>query len=113
MSHHSNEGPLSPEDEALFKQCRAGEFTPTPPLDALDDLREAIRKQTKALNLGATREYPRGKLVDHDEGGIKISMGTYKNTVVVNFGTPVRSIGLSRVEALEFARIIMNHAETL
>jgi len=111
MSHHSEECPLSPEDEAVFKEAWAN--VPNHPSAVFGKLHQVLSEEAKALNLGATGEYPRGKLASHDKGGIKMSLGTYKNTVLINFGTPVSAVGFSKLEAYELAHAIMSNADRL
>lgn len=66
----------------------------------LDDL-------TKQLELGATGQYPEGKLTEADEGEIKIAIGVHEGKVVIHFGgKPVKWIGLSAQQAREMAESI-------
>ncbi len=46
------------------------------------------------MTIGKANDYPRGKLNDSDEGGLKIAIGVQDKTVIVAFGTPTASIGL-------------------
>lgn len=41
------------------------------------------------LGLGATGEFPEGKLTEVDEGELKFAVGYMKGKVVIDFGTPV------------------------
>lgn len=43
---------------------------------------------------GPTGEHPRGKLVPDDEGELNITIGEYQDAVVINFGVPVRWVGM-------------------
>jgi hypothetical protein len=60
---------------------------------------------------GATGKFPEGKLSEHDEGALRFGVAVYKGTVVLDFGTPVASLGLSPVLARELARSLMEHAD--
>lgn len=55
-------------------------------------------------------QYPRGKLNADDEGALNIAIGERDNTVIINFGKKVAWIGMSRPEAIEFAKTIMKRA---
>lgn len=54
-------------------------------------------------------KYPRGKLNSEDEGTLDIRMAMKDGTFIVHFGKPVVWIGMSKEEAYNFARIIMQH----
>jgi hypothetical protein len=60
--------------------------------------------------LGPTREFPTGKLNPHDEGALNIGIGMEGDTLIIDFGTRVAWIGMSREQAIEFARRIMRKA---
>lgn len=66
-------------------------------------------------NLGATGEFPQGKICKDDEGEIRLAVGAVKDkgVVAIDFGTPVKWLALPKKEALEFAEIIKNNAEKL
>lgn len=55
-------------------------------------------------------QYPRGKLNADDEGAIQIAISELDNTVIMDFGKNVTWIGMSKPEALEFAKTIMKLA---
>jgi hypothetical protein len=86
MSHHSMN--LSDEMKELFK---------------LDDI------------LGATGNFPRGKIDRLDEGQIKFAIAAdhKTNTVLINFGKKVIWIGMTADEALEVAESLVNKAMEL
>lgn len=63
--------------------------------------------------LGKTGEHPRGRLTPTDEGGIKIAVGSKNGAVVIDFGTPVKWIGFSPVEARQLAESLVKHADHL
>jgi hypothetical protein len=60
--------------------------------------------------LGATGEFPRGKLNADDEGAIRLGVTHSQGNVVIEFGTPVKWIGLPPEQAMDLARAIMQHA---
>lgn len=91
MSHHANQGP-PPEFPEL--------------LNHLDKMHE-LRKQ-----LGATGQFPEGKLTPQDEGEIKIAIYHQPGKVVIDFGDkPIKWIGFSPVQARQIAMMLMEHAD--
>jgi hypothetical protein len=56
--------------------------------------------------LGATGEFPQGKLDPSDEGEIKIAIGATDGKVVINFGTQVTWIGFDPQQARQLAESI-------
>ena len=53
-------------------------------------------------------KYPEGKLTPDNEGVLMIKMGLTKDgTFILDFGKPVPWIGMSREQAIVFARDIM------
>jgi len=63
--------------------------------------------------LGATGDYPRGKLNAADEGGLNIGIATVAGALIINFGKPVKWIGLDKATALQLADKIKRRAEEL
>lgn len=68
-----------------------------------------------AGKFGATGEFPRGKLNEHDEGQIQMgfAMDPVKKVLIFNFGTPVAWFAMPKKEALELAEIIKKRAEEI
>lgn len=62
-------------------------------------------------DLGATGEYPHGKLNVHDQGELKAAIGiTRKGMVCIDFGKPVAWLAMTPDEADEIARMIVEKA---
>lgn len=96
--HHGNDNKAIRE----FMQ-RADEFA-----DAQEkacELREEMRK-----SLGATGRHPQGRLVQDDEGEIRLAVGHANGKVVVEFGKPIAWIGFTPEQALDLAQSIRAHA---
>lgn len=55
-------------------------------------------------------QYPRGKLNADDEGAIEVAITERDNTVIIRFGKEITWIGMSRPQAIEFAKTIMKRA---
>src|SRR5690242_6907726 len=61
--------------------------------------------------LGATGQFPRGKLTQDDEGEIAIGIGAAPDgTVVIDFGNPTAWIGFTKEQAKEIAGTLLKHA---
>lgn len=97
MSHHSIE-------ESLVSLASSG-------LDQKRKMIEELQKEQLKETLGPTKDFPHGKLVPHDEGGLIFGVTVFNGRVVFDFGTPVRSIGFTREGALELAELIKRRAE--
>ena len=62
--------------------------------------------------VGATGEFPQGKIHPDDEGEIQLAVAWVpdKGVVVVDFGTPVTWLALPPDQALGLADLIRRHA---
>lgn len=56
---------------------------------------------------------PEEKLTPNDEGEIKMQISAYKGKVIVNFGAPVASIGMTVKQARYLANALWNQAHRL
>lgn len=63
--------------------------------------------------LGATNSFPRGKLNQHDEGGLRIAVGMKDKTIVIDFGKEVAWLGLDKDTALALADSLINWAQKI
>lgn len=61
-------------------------------------------------DLGATGDFPRGKLNADDEGGLQIAIGHKDGTVTIDFGKEVAWVGFSPQDAANLAAILIQHA---
>lgn len=64
----------------------------------------------KTFKLGATGEFPKGKIHESDEGETRIAVGHREGNVILDFGTPTTWLGFPPETALELARAIQQHA---
>jgi len=67
-------------------------------------------KTDSSIKLGATGEFPDGKLNEADEGAAIMAIGHLKGRVIVDFGQPVAWLGLSPQEAVTMAQYLINQA---
>lgn len=66
---------------------------------------------SEVKELGATGEFPDGKINENDEGELKMAVGHKGELVFIDFGKPVKWIGMNPSEALQLAKMITEHAE--
>lgn len=63
--------------------------------------------------LGATGNFPQGKLTPTDEGEIKLAVGIKDKKVILDFGTSVTWIGFSAEQALDLANSLIERAASI
>lgn len=99
MSHHSSDKPLA----------FIGELT-----GETSNLKRKLMNTAAELHLqetlGPTKDYPHGRIVPHDEGGLMFGVTVFNGRVIFDFGKPIRSIGFTREGALELAELIRQRA---
>ncbi len=62
--------------------------------------------------LGATGEFPDGKANQHNEGALLMAFShDEKHNVGVDFGKPVAWLMLPRIQAMQFAAALLEHAK--
>lgn len=61
----------------------------------------------KTPRLGATGEFPQGKLVPEDEGELQLAIAEVEGRVVINFGKPISWIGMRPEEARMLANMLL------
>ena len=57
--------------------------------------------------LGATGEFPRGKLNPDDEGEIRLAITHRRNDIIIDFGKPVHWIGFPFQDAEKFVNLLI------
>jgi len=62
------------------------------------------------LKIGATGEFPDGKLTPQDEGAIQVAVISEKGAVRINFGKPITWLGMPAKDAIGFASLVIKHA---
>lgn len=64
------------------------------------------------MKAGPTNDYPQGKLNADDQGGLNVAIADDgRNNIIINFGKDVSWIAMSKVQAIEFANLIIDKAE--
>lgn len=96
---------LTLDDRAI---CFTGKF-PTS-----EEMLGFVSWQNKGVSgepmLGATGEFPQGKMSPDDEGELALGVTHDQDTVQIRFGKEVAWLGLDRATALNFAQLIARHA---
>ena len=59
------------------------------------------------------QKFPHGKLNEHDEGAVNMSITTDNGCVIVAFEEPTAWFGMPRTMALQFADAVRKHALSL
>jgi hypothetical protein len=60
------------------------------------------------MKLGGTGDFPRGKLNDADEGGLRMAVYVKDRTVMVDFGKKVAWLGLDADTAEKLANSLLD-----
>jgi hypothetical protein len=63
--------------------------------------------------LGATGNFPDGKLNPEDEGELRAAVGIGEGHVIVNFGKAIGWLALNPEEAIAFAELLIKKANTI
>lgn len=104
---HHQDKPLDPEVVEMLRS-QLGE-----PKSVKEIVDERLAEQAHQMKLGATGQFPGGKLTPDDEGQIQFAVGELEGKVVINFGKPVVSIGMSPIEARQLAKSLHAHAREI
>ncbi len=64
-------------------------------------------------DLGATKQFPDGKLTMHDEGEIKFAVTSIDNKVIIEFGQPVHWLGMTGNQAIDLGRLLLKRGRKL
>jgi hypothetical protein len=60
--------------------------------------------------IGATGDFPAGKIRDDDEGGLVAAVSTDANgNVIVDFGKPVTWVAMPKADAVKLAILLLHH----
>jgi hypothetical protein len=104
MSHHGS----SPFDgDGPFQNEAQEELRRLMKLDRSNLTRELL--DTTGF-IGATGQFPEGKLTKTDEGAIHFAIGSKGDKVILDFGKPVHWVGMSAQQAADLASSLMKAA---
>lgn len=57
--------------------------------------------------------YPRGKFCEDDEGELTMGIGIQDKTIIIDFGKPVKWLGLAKQDAVNLANSLLEKANQL
>ena len=101
MAHHSSDGPLgpgaTPEQIKQFEKFRKV-------------MEPAALEEAGREMLGPTGRFPEGKLAPQDEGELRYRVGGKDGKVIIDYGSPVHSVGLTKAQACELGRLLITRA---
>ena len=69
-----------------------------------------LKKMIESTPIGATGNYPKGKLTKADEGEIQFMVGAKNDKVVLQFGTPVAWMGMTPEHAIDLGELLIQKA---
>lgn len=78
----------------------------------MEDKLEGTLAEIRA-EMGATGNFPDGKLGARDEGELKFAVARYQDQVLIVFGTPVEWLGLPREVAMQLSDLIIRKAQEI
>lgn len=109
--------PSTPEDFELLAAAKVlteyrGEgHVPLDFATLLMRLREAVKaKEALGPMVGATGEFPDGKVGPNDEGQLQVAIAAVNGAVRVEFGKPVAFLQMYAGEARTFAGVLLSQA---
>jgi hypothetical protein len=77
------------------------------------EIQKLMQEMAEREHFGATGKYPGGKLTSHDEGELAFGVTAYHGKVIVSFGKPVASLGMSPDEARRLALALRKRANEI
>ena len=103
MSHHGNDMPNFLQEYGKMFKNKNPNF-----------LADALLQVNKEEKLGATNEFPAGKLDENDEGGIKFGCAIHEGKLILNFGEkPIKWIGFKKEEAKDLGEYLIQKASEI
>lgn len=82
------------------------------PAPGLLDLVRQIQKE-QGNPVGATGQFPQGKMHDSDEGELRLAVTTTDGKVVMDFGKQVVWIGFDGPQAVSLGELLIKHGKNL
>lgn len=74
-------------------------------------LSQLMNNEAKNKGFGETNNFPEGKITKADEGEIKFGVTLKDEKVIINFGKPVVWLGMTRDQAEELGRLLIDKAK--
>lgn len=106
MAHHGSDffdGLKNEDFEKIFSKSM--------PAAQADRIEEKIKDNPMLGALGATGNFPDGKLTETDEGEIMVGITTVQDRIILNFGKPVKWIGFTKEQAIYLANTLIKQSK--
>lgn len=103
MAHHSDQ-PIESNSE-IWKDLNQKIESKT------SELNNVLLNMAKKNQLGATNQFPEGKLTEQDQGEIRVAVGSHEGKVIMNFGKPISWIGFTKEQAREIGTLLIRRSE--
>jgi hypothetical protein len=110
MAHHGSE--MSDDLRRRILAAMGGNQSNGDSAQDHERLLGEMRRAQVGSGLGATGQFPRGKLAEEDEGEIKIAIAAdpKSQTIIIDFGKPTAWIGFTAEQAIEIAETLQAKA---
>jgi len=106
MAHH--EPKQSDVIRKLFESAQESDSS-----QLIGQMKAKLIEATKESQFGPTGKFPEGKITENDEGEIQYGITHYKGKVIINFGTPIASLGMTPEQAGDMALSLAEHANRI
>ena len=108
--HHSQEEHLAGDDldELTGDDDHPNTTSEEDPVTGPSEMPDA--PEPEDTELGRTGRHPDGKMAPHDEGEITFAVGRKGDKVFLNFGTRVKSLGMTPEQAKALGGELLNYA---
>lgn len=111
MAHHGSNPLDGFNEDELKKMFSNDQFKKSMPADQSERINELLKNDTTANKLGATGNFPDGKVNESDEGEIMVGITSIEDRVILNFGKPVHWIGFTKGQAKQISESLLKHSE--
>jgi hypothetical protein len=71
---------------------------------------DSVLEKLGYARLGATGNFPQGKVRPDDEGELAVAISTEGDMVFLNFGKPVHWVSLPKHDVIELAKVLLAKA---
>jgi hypothetical protein len=79
----------------------------------LEQMNSALQRRAfgdPPAHLGATNQFPQGKLTPEDEGEIRVGITVHNGKVVIDFGKPTAWMGMDAEQARSIGELLIRRA---
>ncbi len=109
MAHHGS-NPFEGFSSEELSKMGMDEFRKSMPKEQAQRINEVLAA-AKEPSLGATGNFPDGKLNASDEGEIMVRIASIEDRVVIDFGKPIHWVGFTKEQAAQIAESLIKHSK--